>query len=267
MSKIPTHRVPLVDSLVGRLRRRGLRGAGTLIRLAGRCVTSSAVTAMSKHGVRFRLRLGDYIDAVVLREGYYESEVLEALLDALPRAGVLWDVGANFGLHAVTVKVLRPDIRVVCFDPSPAMSARVIEHAALNQVAVEVLCVGLGRRGDYLRLHMVSSGNPGMTTFVPWSGATYDSVMLSRTEAGDELIRLGVAPAPDVVKIDVEGSEVAVLDGLAETLAGPSVSALVFEGGEELAAEAGRRGFGRLKRLDRSESTHHSLTNYLVRRA
>ena len=148
----------------------------------------SELTATTSYGTRFRFRLGDYIDRIVLQDGYYKSEILEALRRDLPPGAVVWDVGANFGLHAITLKVLRPDIRVICFEPSPDLTARIAENARLNDVTVEVHCVGLGGEEAVKPLHIVSQGNPGMTTFVPWDQAHYTSTILSRIAAGDAWI-------------------------------------------------------------------------------
>jgi hypothetical protein len=119
---------------------RSLRGTTRLSTLFG----SNELTASTSYGSRFRLRLGDYIDRIVLQQGYYESKVLEALRRDLPSGAVVWDVGANFGLHAITLRVLRPDIHVICFEPSPDLTTRITENARLNNVTIEVHCIGLG---------------------------------------------------------------------------------------------------------------------------
>ena len=50
---------------------------------------------------------------------YYQREVLDAILASLRDDGVLWDVGANVGLHVITAKRLRPQETVVAFEPAP----------------------------------------------------------------------------------------------------------------------------------------------------
>jgi FkbM family methyltransferase len=69
-------------------------------------------------------------------------------------------VGANFGLHSITLKKLRPDVRVLCFEPAPDQAARLLTHADINGVEVELFCMGLGKGPSTAVLHTVR-GNPG----------------------------------------------------------------------------------------------------------
>src|SRR5664279_4940460 len=99
--------IPLVDRLLRAMIFHRMRGVERLRLLIGAVVRTDEIIAATKYGSVFRLRPHDYIDNIVLREGYYESEVLDAMLKTVPANGVLWDVGANFGLHSITLKKLR----------------------------------------------------------------------------------------------------------------------------------------------------------------
>src|SRR5689334_23109795 len=73
------------------------------------------------------------------------------------------------------------------------------------------------------------SGNSGLSSLSPWSHVKYETEFLCRVEMGDVLIDTGVAPQPNVIKIDVEGFERQALAGLAKCLAAPDMRAIVFE--------------------------------------
>jgi len=90
------------------------------MRLAGK----HTLRQRSLHGLIFELQPHEYIDAIVLREGYYEPEVIDALRPFLRPGAVFWDVGANIGLHTVTAACLAPGSQVVAFEPNPAVFAR-----------------------------------------------------------------------------------------------------------------------------------------------
>lgn len=171
----------------------------------------------------------NFMDVRVLYGGYYQREVLDAVLSALPENGVFWDVGANIGLHSVTVKALRPDVEVVAIEPAPLPAIRVLQNARLNGVQVRLAGFALGGCAGYENLSLVIEGNSGLSSFRPWSDVRYGAHMLTRCERADDLIASGMLPAPDVVKIDVEGYELEVLRGMPALLASGNLKAVIFE--------------------------------------
>lgn len=230
-------------------------------RFIGIAARIDEITSVNRYGAVFRLRLSDYIDSIVLREGYYESEVLEAMQGATPTDGVVWDVGANFGLHSVTLKKLRPDARVICFEPSPDQAARLLTHADMNNVELELYCMGLGKQPATGTLHTVR-GNPGMNTFSPWSEATYTGSLRSYADTGDNLLRSGSVAKPAVIKLDVEGSELNALEGMS-SLIGALKPTILCEGGPELLGIFDRLNMS-CRPLVRNEATTHGLNNYIA---
>jgi FkbM family methyltransferase len=266
--------VPIGDRLLAFWFRRGWRGFQPLFRLHSRFAGRAALRVRTRYGSVFDLPPHDYIPAHVLREGYYESEVFEALRLRLGSGAVLWDIGGNFGLHAVTAKLLFPSATVVAFEPNPAMAALIAHHARLNRAEVAVAPLALGAVSGSRQLHVVTAGNPGMTTLHPWVEARYDTVIPVECARGDALVAAGRYPSPTVIKLDVEGGEADVLLGLGTLLAAPALRAIVFEGGGGLADRplddpvAGpllRAGF-RLRPLSRREHTAHALENYAAER-
>lgn len=122
--------------------------------------------------------------------------------------------------------------------------------------------MALGDAPRMTTLHVVSEGNPGMTTLVPWHAATYDRTMLCQVETGLRLVKMGYVPVPTAVKVDVEGSEPSVLRGMSDLLNRPQTSRVVVEGGPEIAELLEHYGF-HVRELERAESTDHALRNYL----
>ncbi len=252
--------------------RRGWRGLFTLHRLHRRLVGRETVRVRADGGALFELSPFDYIPAHVLRAGYYETEVLDALRRHLLPGDVLWDIGANFGLHAVTVRLLCPSTTVIAFEPNPDLAAAISRHAALNGVDIIISPLALSAETGPQPFHVMASGNPGMSTLRPWSQAVYDAVVTIDCARGDELVASGRLPAPTVIKLDVEGGEADVLEGLGIVLANPRLKAIVFEAEaglerQDSAHPVARRlasaGF-QLGPLSRREATSHALENYLA---
>jgi FkbM family methyltransferase len=250
--------------------RRRWRGFFTLRRLLARPVIETA----TPFGALFSLRPEDYIDGIVLRDGFYEHEVLTAMRPWLAPGAVFWDIGANFGLHAVSVAISSPGVHVVAFEPNPSMFGRLQSHCGHNRVAVRCQPLALGSRDGTATLHVNDSGNPGMTTLVPWSGTTYGRQVEVQLVRADTLIARGDLPAPTVVKLDVEGAEADVLEGFGVRLKDASLRAVVLETRADLLDDPTRcpaacrlqsAGF-EFRPLARAEGSEHALNNFLATR-
>jgi FkbM family methyltransferase len=116
------------------------------------------------------------------------------------------DVGCNIGIHSrFYAQVVGRDGRVIGFDPNPDA----IECARSNCPRGEFHNVALGAKPGRARLHILD--NVGASFLESASDAT-DSCEIARLD-DFALERI------DFIKIDAEGSEIAVLEGARETIA------------------------------------------------
>ena len=160
-----------------------------------------------------------------LLRGELEVPVQEALRRTLPPGGTLWDVGANVGFFALLgARLAGPDGRVIAWEPVGAVAAHAREAALRSglDARVEVRAEAVGARsgeeellvaGDASWSHLASRGNA--------AGMARKRVAVTTLDAA---LAAGAAP-PDVVKLDVEGSEGDVLLGAQRLLAehGPAL--------------------------------------------
>ncbi len=255
------------DRLLAAWWRRGWRGFITLRRLLPGHRPNDRLVFATSYGSRFLLDPVAYIDGIVVREGFYESEVLDALRSRLHAGSVCWDIGANFGLHATTLARLVPGAVVVAFEPNPTEHARLLRHRAWNAPHFTVCSIALSDSAGILPLHLGPVGNSGMTTLAPWSQVSYSGSVLVATAAGDDLVARGTIPAPTVIKIDVEGHELAVLRGLAASLASPRCEFIVFEDhvDDQTPVKQFLRAAGfTVTPLVRHEHSAHALRNFVA---
>ena len=155
-----------------------------------------------------------------LRSAKGERTVLTDLLSRLEPDDVFYDVGANIGLYSCFVTNVITDGRVVAFEPHPANVARLKENLALNAGNPLVHQCALSNesgRGS-LELHGTEAGAGQHALAMADSD---DSIDIELTTGDDVVSRDGV-PAPNVIKIDVEGAELDVLRGLRRTVASES---------------------------------------------
>ena len=212
-----------------RLLARQVRGMARVRALLRCAYPVTLIRVRTMDGLTFGVDPQSYMDRIVIKSGYYEREVLEAILAHLPSDGILWDVGANFGLHAITTKHLRPNATIVAFEPVPFTAARVMMNAKLNNLDVDVYSIALGSAAGYSRLSVKLVGNSGVSSLIPWHSFAYDDTMMCHVEKGDALVSASTISSPSVIKMDVEGYELQVLEGLTHVLQSPTLRAVVFE--------------------------------------
>lgn len=180
----------------------------------------------------------DYIDRFVIREGFYESEVYEAIAEAVPsQQGVFWDVGANRGHHAVTLKALKPSVQVVVFEPSPREIAGLVRNIQLNRADIQVLTVALDCSNALQAFHVCRS-NSGRNALQTWGDPSDYIASLAYSVRADDLCQFHGFAIPHVLKIDVEGAEAAVLQGMQTILRDQRCQRVIFEAQPDTAESA-----------------------------
>lgn len=151
-----------------------------------------------------------------------ERPILEALLGELRRDDVFYDVGANVGLYACLAADV-VDAPVVAFEPHPENADRLARNVALNDADVSLYrCALAAEEGTAeLELALDEVGSAGHSLVGTPGKSGYGAVEV-RKRRGDELVAAEGLPDPTVLKIDVEGTERDVLEGLSETLSRPA---------------------------------------------
>lgn len=268
---INTDRVSYLDKILTNYYRKKWRGFNKIWNLFKKNNCHASLQVVNKYGALFNLNPNSYIDSHVIHSGYYESEVLEAILPLLDERAVFWDIGANFGLHAITAKFLQPQATVICIEPSSLMMAKLQENCLLNNLKIETVNVALSNSQKFQSLHLAQEGNPGMSTLKPWSKATYNNSMFCWCTEADNLVSECVIAKPTVIKLDVEGSELEVLLGMKNILNNNVLKAIVFEESYDLLEKTDSQiyeiiinsGF-KIQMLARHENTKHNLENFIA---
>jgi FkbM family methyltransferase len=135
---------------------------------------------------------------------------------------VIYDVGAFHGL--LTLYFARQGRQVISYEPNTGNHARLMENLRLNGLTnVLVRKVGAGSKSEVATM-VVSPFMPGGASVerdtvagLLNSNTPVVSEQISITSLDDD-IREKSLPVPDFVKIDVEGAELAVLEGARNTL-------------------------------------------------
>ncbi|MBB6108754.1 FkbM family methyltransferase [Mucilaginibacter lappiensis] len=248
-----------------------LRGKDRLFTLLAKLGFRRFILLNVKYDIQLQLNPNEYIDNLIIKEGFYESEITEEIFKHLQSDGIFWDIGANIGIHSIAVKKNFPNCKVYSFEPNPSTLSLLYDNIKLNHLDIQICGFALFDKIGSMTLH-ITDGNSGMTTLTPWHEIKFNQATKCLTTTGDTLVSESF-DAPTVIKLDTEGSELHVLKGCKEILKNPALKAIIFEAGSDLlenldndetALLLNEFAFKKIKRLTRNENTHHGLSNFVA---
>jgi FkbM family methyltransferase len=154
-----------------------------------------------------------------VQKGIGEPQVQKALMDHLRPGMTFYDLGANIGFFSLmAARLVGPEGRVVSFEADPEIAARLRENLARNQFTkaqVEEKAVWSEPTTVFFeRVEPNTSPDRGLG-HVSAKGSAPGSIAVEAISL-DQYI--AAHPAPDFVKCDVEGAEVAVFRGATQLL-------------------------------------------------
>lgn len=179
------------------------------------------VRSLDREGIRFEAGVRAELYSLVYLG--WEPEFIRAMLEQLEPDDVFFDVGANLGLVALHAA---RHCRVLAFEPDPYFRSRLERNIELNpELSVEVHQVAVG------------DADGRVTLFRDHEGATSASLVRQREEPEavevpsrklSSMVADGSAPAPTVVKLDIEGAEILALRGARDLLHGAAAPRALF---------------------------------------
>jgi FkbM family methyltransferase len=192
-------------------------GRKKLLRFLRRCAGRMTV-GRSASGRDLVLDRANYIDHQVLLYGGYEADLIAALVARAKTMGasLIVDVGANIGLYTLVMATVPTIARIVAFEPDPRNFAQLAGNLFLNELSdrVEFHRMALSDQNGEATFHVQRGERDlisGQSRFAA-GGDDFRPIAVT-TRRFDDMIDIRGATA--VVKIDVEGHEACVLDGMA----------------------------------------------------
>lgn len=195
------------------LRRGKVTVARLLTRLAGRAV-------YDVQGVKLELDPTSIIDRRLISGEGHDKILAELLSDQLRNGGIFVDVGANIGYFSLLAARL-PNVHVLAYEPSPRELKRFYANMLLNdpQGTITIYPFGLSNEDCVLPLHLSGDANPTMNSVADLSSfMKYVETVDCHFAPFDKLVSPLQLDQVRLVKIDVEGYELSVLDGIASIM-------------------------------------------------
>lgn len=138
-----------------------------------------------------------------------EETVIKDILQNIQTNDVVYDVGSNFGMYTYYLDQAVADGQVIAFEPDPDNFDKLAANREINDSSVDLWNVALGN--EWGTSQLVSKGKKTHL------GDSQNTTQV-KLRTGDELVRTGEIPLPNIIKIDVEGAELDVIRGLEDVL-------------------------------------------------
>lgn len=175
------------------------------------------------NGSRFLVKPGEKGLTGNIYTGLHEFSGMGFVLHFLRPDDLFVDIGANSGSYTVLACAVIGS-RGIAFEPVPCTYKKLIDNVHINHLGERVRCV-----------NQAVAATPGLIAFTNDRDTT-NRVVASGERCADQITVeatcLDVAlrgENPALMKIDVEGFEVPVLEGAAETLRNRSLNAVILE--------------------------------------
>jgi FkbM family methyltransferase len=185
-----------------------------------RSISRRRTVQRSRLGLDLVLDLRDDVQYVVYRQGCYEPNLSERIRRELRPGDVYVDIGAHIGVHALVAARHLERLgggHVYAFEPTPDSAGRLMTAAERNRITnVTLVGAAVGEAPGRVELRSAKRrDDPGQrSAFGP--GRVVGAFPMVRFD--EWAVQAGLSRL-DVVKVDVEGGELAALIGMRETLA------------------------------------------------
>lgn len=179
---------------------------------------------VSRDGLQWELDLCEGIDLSIYLFGAFERETAKAICSLLRQGTVALDIGANIGAHALPMaRCVGDSGRVFAFEPTAFAFKKLQRNVGLNRdlgnrIVLEQIMLGDLSDTDVpegIYSSWPLAGSPHVHgkhrgRLMPTTGA--------RTSTIDDYVRKAGITRVDLIKLDVDGHECAVLRGSGHTL-------------------------------------------------
>lgn len=155
-------------------------------------------------------------------------------LSSAPTGAELWDIGANMGMYSLyAARICQLQVRA--FEPEAGNFALLNRNIMLNQLGHQITsyCVGLSNHSglstlfkhlDFESSAINSIGVELDAHLQPHKSVHQQGIAVFR---GDDLVTQHQLPSPSYIKIDVDGIEHLIIEGMADLLSHGCQSVLV----------------------------------------
>jgi FkbM family methyltransferase len=160
----------------------------------------------------------EHIQQQLFWYGYYEKALGDILKKIIKPGGVFIDIGANIGYFSLLIANNVPTAKVISFEPARDIFLKLKENISINNIKnITPFNAAIGEMNEEKELFISGADNLGMSSFQQPENFSGKKEIVQVLTIDDWFKRAGLAKI-DVIKLDVEGSELSALKGMSEVL-------------------------------------------------
>ena len=195
------------------------RGLKYFLKMSDRLgIADKTYTKKLPENFYMQLNPTEHIQQQLFWYGYYEKDLGEILSKIIKPGDVFIDIGANIGYFSLLVANNVSTAKVISFEPVREIFERLKENVAINDFKnITVFNAAVGEMKEEKELFVSGPDNLGMSSFQQPGNFSGKKEIVQVLVLDEWFQRAGLAKI-DVIKLDVEGSELAALKGMKEIL-------------------------------------------------
>lgn len=172
-------------------------------------------TKKTSYNFSMSIDLADRIQRRIFIKGKHEPETEIHLINLAKDSKCFLDIGANVGFFSLLLKKQNPSLEVHSFEPMPRNIAKLQENSALNHFDLSIHPICLSDREGEVEFAIPPLGECGWGRIAQGDLVKdFNERVKVKTATIDSLLSKDAFKSPpDLIKIDVEGSEMLVLNG------------------------------------------------------
>ncbi len=156
----------------------------------------------------------EHIQQQLFWYGCYEKELGDLLKKMLLSNDVFIDIGANIGYFSLLSATISPSVKVISFEPVKDLFQKLNENISIN-VCKNIVAINAaaGEMNEQRELYLSAPDNLGMSSFHQpenYSGRKEKVEVI----VFDDWFKTSGLTKIDLIKLDIEGSELAALKGM-----------------------------------------------------
>ena len=174
-------------------------------------------------------------------EGFSEREIeTQIWIKSFQENGVFLDVGANIGLFSILASQIHPDLKVISFEPHIPCFETLFQNIKINKSEnVLPINIALSNKNELNTFnYMKTQSGTAKSVFgksIDYQGNEFNPQLSlpALSLKGDTFFEIYNLEIPNYIKIDVDGIEMDVLQGMTNILKSSNLKSIMVEANSE----------------------------------